>query len=352
MFSIPSLRLAAQQLTTTTLVSPAEMAARLGAVQAQDVNMAKWAIGLRLPNCSLSAVTEACDKGEILRTHVLRPTWHFVASADIRWMLKLSKDRIKAQFQAYDKELGLDNKVYTKSNKTITSAMKDNKHLLREELISLLEKAKINTGGGRIYHITMNAEVEGLICSGAIRGKQQTYALLDERVPLVKMPTKEEALARLALRYFTGHGPATLQDFVWWSGLTTTDARQGLQSVSKQLACEKIEGADYWFSPSIGKGCTLDKTTSCFLLPAWDEYLVGYKDRSAVLHNDYQRTTIAVNGTFRPVIVYNGQVIGLWKKSARKDEIIVTEYFKKPTKQQELAVAAVAQKLSGFWRET
>ncbi|MDR0294901.1 MAG: winged helix DNA-binding domain-containing protein [Prevotellaceae bacterium] len=351
MLPIPTLRLAAQQLTTTTLASPAEMVAHLGAVQAQDVNMAKWAIGLRLPNCNLATVTEACNRGEILRTHVLRPTWHFVAPADIRWMLSLSKDRIKAQFQVRDSDLGLDDKIYTKSNKVITKALEGGRHLLREELAALLKKAKINADEGRITHIMMNAEIEGLVCSGAMRGKQQTYALLDEWVPPVKMPIKEEALACLALRYFTGHGPATPQDCVWWSGLTATNIRQGLRLVCKQLTCEKIEGKEYWFSPSISKGCTLDKTPSCFLLPAWDEYLVGYKDRSAVLHNDYQRTAIVVNGTFRPVVIYNGQVIGIWKKSTRKDEMVVAEYFKKPTKKQEQAVAAAAQKLGKFWRE-
>ncbi len=327
MFPISSLRLANQHLSLNNCTTAGEIVSRLGAIQAQDVNMSKWAIGVRLPACTESLVNAACDKGEILRTHVLRPTWHLVSPTDIRWMLELTRERIKAQFKARDRELELDDAQYTKSNKIIVKVLADGRHLTREEIATALEKEKIGTGGGRIYHIMMNAELDGLVCSGAMKGKKQTYALLDLRAPKATLLPKEEALARLALRYFTGHGPATLPDFAWWSGLSAAAARQALELVKTQLISENFEGQEYWFPSGIPAAPA--QPARSFLLPAWDEYLVGYRDRSAVLQAEHLRRTISSNGIFRPVVIHKGLVTGIWSRPAGIKKTVEIDWFKK-----------------------
>ncbi|GHT24488.1 hypothetical protein AGMMS4957_17590 [Bacteroidia bacterium] len=297
----------------------------MGAMQAQDYAMAKWAIGVRLPGSTERMVEEAFNRGEILRTHVMRPTWHFVVPEDLRGMLLLSAERIKSSSRSRDRDLGITEALYDKSNQAIRKALEGGKHLTRKELSDELERANIAVDSSRLYHFLMRAEVDAIVCSGAMRGKEHTYALLDERTPTSSAVSKEEALAKLTQRYFRSHSPATLSDFVWWSGLSQTEAKRGLEATKADFCAEEIDGRTYWVPTTFKEGVNPKK--SVLLLPAFDEYIIAYTDRTAVLPAQNLSKAISSNGVFRPVIVADGQVIGLWKKSPSKKQAVLLNYF-------------------------
>ena len=316
-------RLHNQFLSQQTFENPVEVVQHLGAVQAQDYGAAKWALGLRLRGASEDAIEQAFASGEILRTHIMRPTWHFVTPADIRWMLMLTAPRVLMTIAYYDRTLELDGATLLKSSYVLAKALQGGKQLTRAELASELQQVGIACDNlQRLGHIIMHAELDGIICSGARRGKQFTYALLDERAPQCRILDREEALAEFARRYFTGHGPATLQDFVWWSGLTVADAKAGLDMVASQLMREVIDGQVYWSS-----GAALpvhDLSQTAYLLPNFDEYTVGYADRSAVIDEaDVPKFDPRV-GVLNNVIVLNSRVVGTWKRTLEKDAVIIT----------------------------
>ncbi len=290
--NIPHQRLHNQLISQSTLTKPSDIVKYLGAVQAQDYAGAKWALGLRLQNATDDAIEQAYNDGAILRTHVLRPTWHFVSPADIRWMLALTAPRVNALGAYYYRQVELDDAMFARSNAVLTQTLQGGKQLTRTELLPSFERAGIATNDLRLTHIMMRAELDMVVCSGARRGKQFTYALLDERAPDAIMLERNDALAELSRRYITSRGPVTVQDFVWWSGLTTTDARAGFEMVTAEFSHEIIEGKTYWFSSS--SPITKDGMLTAHLLPPYDEYTIAYKDRSAVLdpalhHSDTQR---------------------------------------------------------------
>ena len=228
---------------------PTDVLKWLGAVQAQDFYGAKWALGLRLRDATDELIEKAFSDGEIIRTHVMRPTWHFVAASDIRWLLKLTAPRVNMTARNYYRKFELDDGVFKRINRALERALGGGRQLTRQELRTAINKAGIPCDDLlRFTFILLRAELDALICSGARSGKQFTYALFDERVPDTKTLSKDEALAELARRYFTSRGPATLRDFVWWSGLSTTDARTGLALIQGSLSKEKIDSEDYWFS--------------------------------------------------------------------------------------------------------
>lgn len=230
-------RLFNQQLTQPTFNNPADLVQWLGAVQAQDYAAAKWAVGQRLTGATDALIEQAVAAGAIIRTHILRPTWHFVAPADIRWLLALTAPRVNSLNAHYYRKLELDEAIFRQTNTVLEKALQGGKQLTRPELVAVLRQAGIEAEDLlRFGLIIMRAELDGVICSGARQGNQMTYALLEERVPPAPTLGREEALAEFARRYFTGHGPATLPDFVWWSGLTTTDARAGLKMAGAQLS--------------------------------------------------------------------------------------------------------------------
>ncbi|KAA6327353.1 hypothetical protein EZS27_023653 [termite gut metagenome] len=306
--------------------TPKDVVSWMGAIQAQDYAMAKWAVGIRFSGSTDKQVEEAFNKGEILRTHVMRPTWHFVAPENIRWMLALSADRIKASARSRDRDLEITEELYSQVNRIIRQSLEGNKFLTREAVGQALKDAGIVVDTSRMIHFMMRAEVEGVVCSGALQGKSHTYALLDERVPPAKPLHKEEALAKLAQLYFTSHCPATLQDFVWWSGLLQTEAKKGLESVKSGFVAEEMNGQTYWIADTF-KNAPSNADTSIHLLPAFDEYIISYRDRKAVLPLDNHSKAISSNGIFRPTIVANGQVVGLWKKSNAKNESVSLALF-------------------------
>jgi hypothetical protein len=292
----------------------------MGAVQAQDYPGALWAIGMRMRNAIASDIEQAMADGVIIRTHPMRGTWHFVAAEDVRWLLNLMAPGRFASNALWYRRLELDEATFAKSNAILAQTLQDGKQLTRKELAAVLRQAGISTEGLRLTFLLHRAELEAVICSGARRGKQFTFALLDEVVPSSRMLKRDEALAELAQRYFTSHGPATLQDFIWWSGLAAADARAGLEMVKSQFVQETIDGKTYWLSPSTP---TTKVALPCaYLLPPYDEYTVAYKDRSAVLDPAYrQQAGFAI---FGPTIAIDGQIAGTWKREFKKEAVVVT----------------------------
>ena len=325
---VASMRLSCQQIGGTKFKTPKDLASWMGGLQAQDFAMAIWAIGSRLAGSSNRSIQTAIDKGSLLRTHVLRPTWHFVSSEDIGWMLALTGPKILATLKTREKSLELSAHLFTKSETLFQKALNGKSSLTREELISILNKNKIETDHNRGSHLLVHAELTGLICSGQSKGNKQTYALLSERVRRSKHLSREASLEKLADKYFSSHGPATVSDFIWWSGLSPKDARHAIEIIQNRFHSESIGKDLYWFGQTSDMASLSQQ--KLFLLPAYDEYIISYKSRVASLQAVHNTRAISSNGIFRPVIVLNGQVIGLWRRTTKNQTLIIeTELFQK-----------------------
>ena len=317
-------RLHNQFISQSTFEKPSEVVEWLGAVQAQDYAAAKWAISLRSQGLTSAAIEEAFADGAILRTHVMRPTWHFVTPSDIRWLLALTAPRVIAASAYYFRQQELDDALFKRSNSVLAKALQGGQQLTRTELMSVLRQAGIVSEDAlRFTYIVMRAELDGIICSGARRGKQFTYALLDERVPPCKTIERDEALAEFARRYFTSHGPATLPDFVWWSGLTAADARAGLEMIATQFMHESVDGQMYWFSTSTPP--IRERSQAAYLLSSFDEYTVSYKDRRAVVDTSgTQKLNPPSNILLSYIMLLDGWFVGTWKRTLKKDTVTIT----------------------------
>ncbi|HLL55775.1 MAG TPA: winged helix DNA-binding domain-containing protein [Myxococcaceae bacterium] len=305
-----------------TLSSPAGVVAWFGAVQSQDYGGAKWAVGQRLPNAVDAQLDQALAEGSIVRTHVLRPTWHLVAREDLRWLLALSAPRVHAKVAARRRELGLTEAVIARAVDVMRKALAGGAQLTREELRAALAEAGIETGvESDLAHLTMVAELDAVICSGALRGKQHTYALFDARVPKARALKREDALAELTRRYFTSHGPATAKDFAWWSGLTLGDVRTGIERQDPPLKSVELGGQTYWFAPLEDTGAEAPRA---LLLPNYDEYLVAYEDRAALLDAPPpEKLDARGNVLFNNTLVLDGSVVGSWKRTLKKREVLI-----------------------------
>jgi hypothetical protein len=341
---ITSLRLKNQQLTDPSFKKPEELVAWMGAVQAQDYAGCKWAVGVRTIDTTDSSIEQAIDKGKIIRTHVLRPTWHLTSPADIRWMLMLTAPRIHA-FSAFGyRQMELNDAIFKRANNVFTKALQGGNHLTRIELATALQQAKIQTNELRMIHLLFHAELDALICNGPRNGKQFTYALLDERVPETKKIKPEEALVKLTERYFRSHGPATLADYTWWSGLTAKDAQKGLELIKSTLISEVAGEKTYWMTADTA---AIKSKPSVILLPAFDEYTVAYKDRSLAVNEAAAKKT--GNGIFKPLLVIDGQVKGLWKRNDKKGSSRVDlTSFEKLNEAQTKKITAEIKKYSSF----
>ena len=316
-------RLYSQQLVQSQNKTVKDTVARMGAMQAQDFAMSLWAVGCRLPHSTLQIVQKAFDDGDILRTHVMRPTWHLVSSDDIYWMLQLTAPQIKATTRIRDIGLGIDEKLFTTTNTILEKALDGGKQLTADELKMEFTNAKIDIDDNRFYHYMMRAEIEGIVCSAALKNKKHTYALLSERTKKTQTLTRDEALANLAKRYFTSHAPACLKDFVWWSGLSVTDARKGLEAIKHEFHSEKIGTESYFFTDIQSKS----QNKNYQFLPAFDELVISYKIRDAVLSKEQQSKVFTSNGIFRPFITFNGHGCGTWKRTIKKDSVLIETMF-------------------------
>ncbi|MDQ6480238.1 winged helix DNA-binding domain-containing protein [Dyadobacter sp. LHD-138] len=340
-------RLINQKIAHSTFNDPAEIVKYMVAMQAQEYAMAKWAIGLRVPGTTEADVEKAFNQGAILRTHIMRPTWHFVAPEDIRWMITLTAPRVNAINAFMYRKCEIDEKTFNQCNDILTKTLEGGKHLTRNALKSELDKEIITGDGVRLSCLMMKAELDGLICSGPREGKQFTYALIDERVPAANVLTKEESLAKLANRYFSSRGPAQLQDFVMWSGLTVKDAKTGIAALPDDFIHEQLDGKTYIYLPVPETSVKMQTT---FLMPDYDEYGMSYKDRSSlfslppkILENP------KLNIPYNRMIVADGQIVGSWKRTIKNKEVDVeTDYFKPINKKQQAAVQRAVKKYSTF----
>ena len=346
---IAARRLANQHLIGRRLASPLEVVRSLGAVQSQDYAGGKWGIGQRTLASTDADVERALTAGTILRTHVLRPTWHFVAAGDIRWMLELTGPRVRARMAPYDRHLELDEKFFSRSAAAITKALERNKELTRGELRVVLDRARIGaTGTQRLAHLMMRAELDGLVCSGVRRGKQSTYALLEERLPAAPALQRDEALAELARRYFATRGPATAQDFAWWSGLSAADAKRGIEAVRSSFEHRVVDGKTYWFTGSAPAARLVSNTAH--LLPNYDEVFIGLKDRSAM--SELVKTPVVGvwGSTFvANVVAVEGQLAGGWTRSVTARGVVLQVQLAVELKPSQLrAIENQAQRYGEF----
>lgn len=316
---ITGLRLHNQRLTGARFAKPSDVVRWLGAVQAQEYTDAKWALALRAARASDAAIERELTAGTILRTHVMRPTWHFVHAADIRWLLALTGPRVGARMAPYNRHLELDAGVFRRSQAAIVRALRGSGPLTRQELKQALRRAGVRADSvQRLAHLVMQAEIDAVICSGPRRDNQFTYALLDDRAPAGRSLSRDQALAELARRYFQSHGPAQIADFVWWSGLATSDARRGLAMIERDLDRDESVGKTYWFAAGARRR---GERRTC-LLGLYDEYLIAYKDRSAAVDLSVWRRGWSGDPMSAPIVV-NGRVVGGWKRTLKGDKVAV-----------------------------
>lgn len=315
-------RLENQKIAGTKFNKPSEIVAWMGAIQGQDYAGAKWSIGMRLPQATDAGIEQAISDQTVIRTWLMRGTLHFAAASDVRWMRALLSPRVIEGSSGRHRQLELDDGTFSRSEQLFARALRGGKRLTRNEMYLVLEKAGISTVGQRGYHILWQAAQKGLICFGPMNGKQQTFVLLDEWVPKTTIMPRDQALAELAKRYFTSRGPATLQDFVWWSGLKVVDARAGLEAVASQMMQKKADGQTYWMPRNMPTREA--RSPTAYLLPGFDEYLLGYKDRTAVLDVRHsQKVSPGGNGVFRSTIVINGRIVGTWNRTFRGNSVAV-----------------------------
>jgi hypothetical protein len=298
---------------------PGELVGWMGAVQAQDYPAALWGIGLRTNLATQETLESAVAAKKIVRTWPMRGTLHFVAPSDVRWMLKYLTPRTVARAASRFRQLELTDATFSSSRTVIEKALDGGEYLTRVAVYALLERNRISCAGQRGIHILWKLAQEGLICFGAPEGKQPTFVLLDEWIPETKIPPRDEAIAVLARKFFASHGPATLRDFVWWSGLPVAEARTGVEEIRDSFASDVVDNQTYWFPVKSNR--SIKATRIAQLLPAFDEFLVGYKDRSAAIDPRHARRALPGGGILNPTIVIDGRIIGTWKRSIKQDTV-------------------------------
>ena len=312
-------RLAAQFLTGPRAQSALDVMHSLIAVQAQEYLQAKWGLALRTRDSAEADVEKLVNDGSILRTHALRPTWHFVSARDLRWVLALTGPRVHVANAHPYRRLELDAAIFRKSRNAITRALEGGEQLTRNQLKDVLLRVKIDLGETqRLPYILMHAELEGLICSGVRQDKQSTYALLDERVPPFPAVERDEALLRMVFGYFKTRGPATVHDCAWWSGLTISEIKRGIDIAATALENVASDDKTYWCAPA----SRLPKASSTHLLPIYDEYFIGLKDRSAIGQRVSDgKVVLGSNALFANIAFIDGQIVGGWKRTLHKGTV-------------------------------
>jgi hypothetical protein len=340
--SIATRRLHNQHLWGARLKTPAGVVHSLAAMQSQEFAYARWSVAQRANGVTASAVDRAFAEGVILRTHVIRPTWHFVLPADIRWILKISAPRVQALNAYYYRQLGLDTQLFARTNRLFARALEGGRHLTRKEMAVALQGAGIIAGGVRLAYLLMRAELDGVICSGALRGKQHTYALLEDRAPQAKSLDRDEALAELTLRYFVSRGPATLKDYIGWSSLAAREGRNGLEMVRAELDHEVRDGRTYWFAghPTVAR----QRSPVVDLVQGYDEYVMSYSEsRDVLLRPAPPNVRPLDRAAYYHAILQDGRLIGHWRHALEKDRVIIETQLSGPldvAEKQALKVAA------------
>ena len=327
---IARLRLRRQHLTGTPLPTPEAVVGWLGAVQAQEFGVAKWSIAQRSRGRVTSAdLDRALAEGRILRTHLMRATWHFVLPRDLRWLMALIGPRVRARAATYSRRNGLTNSVIARSQAVLREALAGGRQLLRKEVAAAFARGRVATDGPKLLLLLMQAEIDLVVCSGALRGKHQTFALVDDLIPPAPPISDDEALAELTRRYFSSHGPATLKDFLWWSSLTAAQARRGLELL-KEKGLRRLEagGRTYWMGEAPARRAT--GGTPLHLLQAYDEYSIGYTESRNVLAIAGMPAVPRGMPMFSNLLTRDGQVLGFWRPVREGDEVLVEVHLSRP----------------------
>lgn len=324
--------------------NPIEVVRSLCAVQAQDYTGAKWALGMRC-NTTDEQVTRLFNEGKILRTHILRPTWHFVAAEDLRWLQAITKPRVHAINKYYYKKLGLDEPTIKKTNTSLVKALSGGNHLTKVEIGKIFEEAGL--GALALGYVLIYAELEAIICSGVMKGKQQTYALVEERIPQTKPLSYEDGLLECTRRFFTGHGPAQIKDFAWWASLPIAEVKKGIELA--QLKPLEVDSKTYF---TIGTTGSAIPSPVVHLLPNYDEYFISYKDREAFSSGVRAYKVLRQPGyedLFYHLVALDGQLVGGWKRQISAKEFTVTlNLFTDLTAGQEAALQRSLDQLQDF----
>ena len=310
-------RIRNSRLTGKRFAAPDEAVRWHLAMQAQEYGPAMWSIGQRSKGLREADVDGAITDGTIVRTHVLRPTWHLVARDDIRWLLALSGPRVQQGNTGRLRQLELDARTLARTEKIVASALEGGNRLTRDELGLEFDRRKLDPGGQRMPYLLMHCELVGLIGSGGRKGKQQTYALLDERVPAGgRRLDRDEAVVELVHRYLASHGPATVKDLSWWSGLTMTDLRAALGSLEDEVSSDEVDGLTFWSAAS-ERSRRPPAARGVHLLQTYDELVVGYTESR--FHGDTSSDLArqAWNDRTYPtgVFLLHGRVGGHWRRT-------------------------------------
>lgn len=333
-------RLHQQRLAGRGFATPAEVVAWLGAMQSQEFAEAKWAIAQRLEGDWTDADLEgAFARGEILRTHVLRPTWHFVAPQDIAWMLELTSPRVHAANRSRYRDLGLDEQTLVRGAEVLLEAVDSGGPQTRPELAEALGRAGVAPDGQRIAHLVMHTELQGLICSGPRRGKTHTYVALAGRAAAVPPLSYEQGLRELTLRYFTSHGPATVRDFNWWSGLTLGQVREGIALAADGLTEAVDANQTTWLSARApAEPASAD---GALMLGTYEEATIAYRDLRVVRASGRE-------ADLRRPILLDGVMIGGWSRAIGTREVLVeATMLRRPGR---AATSALREEVARFGR--
>lgn len=318
---IGPLRLSAQRIVGDLLTRPEDVAKHLLAMQSQDYNGGLWSLGLRTKQASQHDVEQAIADRKIVRTWPMRGTLHFLHADDVHWMVNLLAPRVTASVRNRRvNQLGLTDAVVAEAEQLMRQELKGGRSIERNQVVELLQGVKgLKIDNQHTQHLMRNFGERGIICFGPHAGKQPTFVLLDEWIPKPADKLQSEALSELAERYFVSHGPATLKDFAGWGMLKMSDARTGLEAAKNNLQQTVINEKTYYFA----KGLQAAESTDAILLPGFDEYILGYKERETVLKMEHANKVVpGGNGMFLPTVVDNGQVVGLWKRKLNKSGVV------------------------------
>jgi hypothetical protein len=352
--AIAHARLRNSRLVGAQLATAEDVVGWLGAVQAQDVPGALWAIAQRLVAEHAAGIDElsiAMDDGRISRTHALRPTWHFLVPSELRWIQALTGPRVHQANGTMYRRLGLGPDEFRRGDAAIADALRGGRALTRDELAVAVARTGIDvTDSLVITHLAMHAELEGLIVNGPRRGKQATYALVDERIAAAPPVDPADALRELTIRYFRSHGPAVVHDMAWWSGLTVGSVREGIELAGSRLEGRRVDGKEYWaaagaFDPEPG----LVPEPHVLLLPKYDEALASYRDYGPMMDEALPRARSAGDVLGGHIVVRDGFVVGGWRRALERDRVRVTVTLLVGLSAAELdALEAAAERYAAF----
>jgi hypothetical protein len=344
---LANLRMQNQGLAHPRCATPEEAVSWLGAVQAQEYAFAKWSLGQRVPGNTEPDVTAAIADGRIIRTHALRPTWHFLAAEDARWILKLTSPRVKAFIAYYDRLQELDSKLIGRAKQVLATTLAGGNRRVRKDLTAVLAEAGIAGTGQRIGHVLMHAELDAVICSGGMIGKQHAYALFDDVIPPRPTLEADEALAELTRRYFRSHGPATVQDYRWWSSLTIAEVRRGVAMCAPDIESVEVDGTTYWYIGS--REATPEPSPAVHLLQGYDEYFVGHTGDRSVINEAGLVDTLLNRPAFTHALVVDTQVVGHWRRvAAPKAMTVEVQALRQLSKAEHAALENEVQRYGKF----